>query len=108
MSEPVTPSPATKAAKPVVAKKSRQQRIREIAQGIFEKHIAFKAKEMHELMILEAKSAAKEKRDPIPMSEFKQTYVQTSLELSDMAITAAAAFDASWERVKGKYKEQEE
>lgn len=112
MSETKTPAPAVTAPslrpKPTEAKKTRQQRIREAARGIFEKIMAFKTRDLHQDMINEAREAEKQKRDPVSLQEFKQRYVQASAELSDMAITAAAAFDASWERVKGKYKEQEE
>lgn len=94
--------------KPVIAQKSRQQRVREVAVEIYTKYMTYRTKELYEEMLKEKKAAKLENRAPEPLSSFREKFVQTSYEIADMSIVAAASFDAVWERVKGKYKEQEE
>jgi hypothetical protein len=94
--------------KPVIAQKSRQQRVREVAVEIYTKFMTYRTKELYDEMMKEKEAARKENRAPESLSTFRETYTQASYEASDMSIVAAASFDAVWERVKGKYKEQEE
>jgi hypothetical protein len=105
--EKQTTTVATK-TKPVIAQKSRQQRVREVAVEIYTKFMTYRTKELYDEMRKEKDDARKENRAPESLSTFREAYTQASYEASDMSIVAAASFDAVWERVKGKYKEQEE